>query len=41
VVYILPEVKPMQAVFPAYYEPDTKSRPQDAAVTAAMPSVFP
>ena len=41
VVYILPEVKPMQTVFPAYYEPDTKSGPQDAAVTAAMPSEFP
>jgi hypothetical protein len=45
VVYILPEIKPMQAVFPAYYEPDAKSGLQDASgtgtVTADMPSQFP
>ena len=41
VVYILPEVKPMLAVFPAYYEPDENSGPRDAAVTATMPGEFP
>ena len=36
VVYILPEAKPMRAVFPAYYEVDGKSGPQ-AVTEAANP----
>jgi len=41
VVYILPEVKPMQAVFPAYYEPDEKSGPQSAAAAPGMSAEYP